>query len=178
MARLRMTLANVARTMFLVMDQILNVLEYSSAVSRQTLRRSASKDSHSSLACSLPPFGHVLFAYLEAASAPICAREGFAQRLGLHLVIVEENELSNRSGEAPGLSLSVLAQHARPPYKFDLVPVVGLSPLVGLVPIGSAISCAPNNGIVPQTDIAYRPEIILNLPAELKDLGEVVALLL
>src|SRR5215208_5204550 len=162
----------------LVTDQILNVLAYSSAVSRQTLRRSASKDSHSSLACSLPPFGHVLFAYLEAAGARSGGREGFAQRLGLHIVIVVENELSNRSGEAPGLSLSFLAQHARPAYKFGLVPVVGLVPLVGFDPLGSAISCAPNDGIVPQTDIAFRLEIILNLPAEFKDLREVVALLL
>src|SRR5215210_6225268 len=140
MARPRLTLANVATTMFLVMDQILNVLAYSSAVSRHTSRRSASKDSHSSLACSLPPFGHVLFAYLEACGAPICARERFAQRLGLYVVIVEANELSNRSGEALGLSLSVWAQDARPADKF------------GLVPLGSAISCAPNDGIVPQTD--------------------------
>jgi hypothetical protein len=158
--------------------QILNVLAYSSAISRHTSRRSASKVSHSSLACSLPPFGHVLFGYLEAGGAPICAREGFAQRLGLHIVIVEENKLSNRSGEAPGLSLSFLAQHAHPAYKFGLVPAFGLVPLVGLDPLGSAISCAPNDGIVSQTDIAYRPEIILNLPAEFKDLGEVVALLL
>src|SRR5215210_1200818 len=163
MARPSMTLANVATTMFLVMDQILNVLAYSSALSRHTLRRSASKDSHSSLACSLPPLGHVLFAYLEACGAPICARERFAQGLCLHVVIVEENELSNRSAEAPGLSLSVWAQYARPADKFDLVPVVGLDPLVGLGPLGSAISCAPNDGIVPQTDIAIRPEIILDL---------------
>src|SRR5215208_5820542 len=150
----------------LVTDQILNVLAYSSAVSRQTLRRSASKDSHSSLACSLPPFGHVLFAYLEAGDARSGGREGFAQRLGLHVAIVVENELSNRSDKALGPSLSFLAQHARPAYKF------------GLVPVGSAIFCALRGDIVPQTDIAYRPETILNLPAELKDLGEIVALLL
>ena len=95
--------------MFLVIDQILNVLAYSSAVSRHTSRRSASKDSHTSLACSSPPFGHVLFAYLEAAGARSGGREGFAQRLGLHIVIVVENELSNRSDKALGPSLSFLA---------------------------------------------------------------------
>src|SRR5215210_480407 len=166
MARPKIRLANVATTMFLVMDQILNVLAYSSAVSRHTSRRSASKDSHTSLACSSPPFGHVLFAYLKACGVRICGHEGFAQHLGLHVAIVDENELSNRSAEALGQSLSVLAQHAHP------------ADIFGLGPVGSATFCALRGGIIPQTDIAIGPEIILNLPAELKDLGVVVALLL
>src|SRR5215212_8298106 len=121
---------------------------------------------------SSPPFGHVLFSYLEAGDARSGGREGVAQRLGLHIVIVVENELSNRSDKALGPSLSFLAQHARPAHEFGLIP------LVGLVPLGSAIFCALRGDIVPQTDIAYRPETILDLPAELKDLGEIVALLL
>src|SRR5215212_862174 len=115
---------------------------------------------------SSPPFGHVLFAYPEAAGPRSGGREGFAQRLGLHIVIVVENELSNRSDKALGPSLSFLAQHAHPADKF------------GLSSVGSAIFCALRGDIVPQADIAYRPETILDLPAELKDLGEVVALLL
>jgi hypothetical protein len=102
----------------------------------------------------------------------------------LHVAIVEENELSNRSDQALGHSLSVLAKLAYPANKVGLGPLVGLGhvvgsgSVVGLVPLGSAISCAPYDSIVPQTDIAYLPEIILDLPTEVKDLGEVLALLL
>jgi hypothetical protein len=115
---------------------------------------------------SSPPFGHVLFAHLQACSAPMWAHEGFAQRFGLLVAIVEENELCNRSGEAGGHNLIVLALHACPADKF------------GLGTVRSVNVCALLGGIVPQTVIAYLPEAILNLPAELKGLGEVVALLL
>src|SRR5215204_884574 len=85
-----------------------------------------------------PPFGHVLFAYLEACGAPICPREGFAQRLGLHIAIVGENELSNRCAQAFGLSLSVWALHAP------------LADIFGLAPVGNVLGYALLGGLVPQ----------------------------